>query len=405
MAFSTVLTRNDLQNVLAHINLGDDAHKEITQAEFDALTDEEKDDGTIYFITDGISKNIFLDDNTPVGAIMPYGGDSDPAYWLICDGRAVSRTAYAELFAVIGTTYGTGDGSTTFNLPNLKGKVAIGSDTGYNLGDSGGEAVHTLNQNEIPNYNIGFHPVAPAYHTQYNNGGFIGTSIAKGSHTSVTNPSSTSGNVQYGYNVYTNGGGQAHNNMQPYLVTNYIIKTSSAAQKEQSNIDLFYPVGSCYETTDSEFDPSIRWGGVWERTGSTIVDDYNSTTIEDILVPGPNVNIITANYSCKNGIAQLYIRWSNKTTISANNDGNITNITIGTLVAGKRPIYSATGTSYGDEGGPAFYIAQPTGQVDMGAAGGTGAARTIAVGTFWGLGMTYVVGGSHPTLYTWHRIG
>ena len=255
MAVSKMLTRNDLQNVLAHINLGDDAHKEITQAEFDALTDEEKDDGTIYFITDGISKNIFLDDNTPVGAIMPYGGSSDPAYWLICDGRAVSRTAYAELFAVIGTTYGIGDGSTTFNIPDLRGRVAVGHNTTYGLGASGGEATHTLSIAEMPSH----------------------------THTNLYHSSSTS--QTWGYNFESNGqrsaqsessggigltgGGQAHNNMQPYLVTNYIIKTSSAAQKEQSNIDLFYPVGARFETSDSTFNPSIRWGGIWERE-----DDY-----------------------------------------------------------------------------------------------------------------------------------
>lgn len=264
MAVSKTLTRNDLQNVLAHINLGDDAHREITQAEFDALTDEEKDDGTIYFITDGISKNIFLDDNTPVGAIMPYGGDSDPAYWLICDGRAVSRIAYAELFAVIGTTYGTGDGSTTFNIPDLRGRVAVGHNTTYGLGASGGEATHTLSVNEIPSHT----------HSFVKGGASININVTSGVETTSGFESASTGGL-WGGNKKANsaiantGGGQAHNNMQPYLVTNYIIKTSSAAQKEQSNIDLFYPIGARFETSDSTFNPSIRWGGVWERE-----DDY-----------------------------------------------------------------------------------------------------------------------------------
>lgn len=279
MPLSKTLTRNDLQNVLAHINLGDDAHREITQAEFDALTDEEKDDGTIYFITDGISKNIFLDDNTPVGAIMPYGGDSDPAYWLICDGRAVSRTAYAELFAVIGTTYGEGDGSTTFNIPDLRGRVTVGHNTTYELGASGGEATHTLVQNEIPNYRIGYVQVpVPSAHTQWSNGGIKAASPSntldwsgKSNYVDNTgiNKAANTSSTAYGWEIDTNGGGQAHSNMQPYLVTNYIIKTASAAQKEQSNIDLFYPVGARFETSDSTFNPSVRWGGVWERE-----DDY-----------------------------------------------------------------------------------------------------------------------------------
>lgn len=265
MAVSKMLTRNDLQNVLAHINLGDDAHKEITQAEFDALTDEEKDDGTIYFITDGISKNIFLDDNTPVGAIMPYGGDSDPAYWLICDGRAVSRTAYAELFAVIGTTYGTGDGSTTFNIPDLRGRVAVGHNTTYGLGASGGEAAHTLSVNEMPSHAHTPNNWIVVTNSNYVSAGDKIPSGTSGAFSAKINATANSDN----YISNNTGGGLSHNNMQPYLVTNYIIKTSSAAQKEQTNIDLFYPVGARFETSDSTFNPSIRWGGVWTLLSNT----------------------------------------------------------------------------------------------------------------------------------------
>lgn len=266
MPLSKTLTRNDLQNVLAHINLGDDAHKEITQAEFDALTDEEKDDGTIYFITDGISKNIFLDDNTPVGAIMPYGGNSDPAYWLICDGRTVSRTAYAELFAVIGTTYGTGDGSTTFNIPDLRGRVAVGSGLGTaqdaverSLGQNGGSEKVTLDISQMPSHaHTNLYLVSSggegSFGYNYTNG------AGRGKRSAATEASGGIGNT---------GGGQAHDNMQPYLVTNYIIKIASAAQKEQTNIDLFYPIGARFETSDSTFNPSIRWGGVWTLLSNT----------------------------------------------------------------------------------------------------------------------------------------
>lgn len=260
MPSSKLLTRNDLQNVLAHINLGDDAHKEITQAEFDALTDEEKNDGTIYFITDGISKNIFLDDNTPVGAIMPYGGDSDPAYWLICDGRAISRTAYAELFAVIGTTYGSGDGSTTFNIPDLRGRVAVGHNTTYGLGTSGGTNTNILTLENLPGRDL-----IQAYKPSSATGSTSGIAWGGITPTGYYATSNYDAKIYGAITEYE----KPVNNMQPYLVTNYIIKTSSAAQKEQSNIDLFYPIGARFETSDSTFNPSIRWGGVWERE-----DDY-----------------------------------------------------------------------------------------------------------------------------------
>lgn len=69
--------------------------------------------------------------NLPAGiGPLPYAGSTIPTGWLECDGSAVSRTTYAALFTAIGTTWGTGDGSTTFNLPDMRGKVAIGSGTG-----------------------------------------------------------------------------------------------------------------------------------------------------------------------------------------------------------------------------------------------------------------------------------
>jgi len=67
-------------------------------------------------------------DATPTGMIAPFAGAAVPNGWLLCDGAAVSRTSYAALFAVISTTYGAGDGTTTFNLPDLRGRVAIGRD-------------------------------------------------------------------------------------------------------------------------------------------------------------------------------------------------------------------------------------------------------------------------------------
>lgn len=87
-------------------------------------------------------------DFVPIGALMAWGADTAPDRWLICDGRAVSRTTYRALFEIIGTTYGAGDGSTTFNLPDFRGRFALGvaaSGTGATLGATGGaiDHVHT----------------------------------------------------------------------------------------------------------------------------------------------------------------------------------------------------------------------------------------------------------------------
>lgn len=157
----------------------------------------------------------YIDNFIPKGIINPYAGSTAPDGWLICDGSAISRSTYADLFEVIGTTYGTGDGETTFNLPDLKGKIPVGydiSDNDFNtIGKTGGEKSHTLIVDEIPSHNHSF------------------TSVING-----TNPSDSSqlriqsDRYQWGGTSSTTttntGNSQPHNIMQPYVVMNYIIK-------------------------------------------------------------------------------------------------------------------------------------------------------------------------------------
>lgn len=95
---------------------------ELTKAEYDALAI--KDPDTYYMITDDIAggDGAFV----PVGLIAPFAGSTAPTGWLLCNGQAVSRTDYAKLFNVIGTTYGGGNGSTTFNIPDMRESVPKG---------------------------------------------------------------------------------------------------------------------------------------------------------------------------------------------------------------------------------------------------------------------------------------
>lgn len=143
-----------------------------------------------------------------IGSVIPTARSSAPTGFLLCDGAAVSRTTYADLFAAIGTTYGAGDGSTTFNVPNGKGRVLVGRDAAQTefdtLGETGGAKTHTLTEAEMPAHT----------HTIPNDNGSSSQNTLMG------------GNLAEGTTASgSTGGGGAHNNLQPYIVINYLIKT------------------------------------------------------------------------------------------------------------------------------------------------------------------------------------
>lgn len=102
----------------------------------------------------------------PVGTVFAYAGSAVPTGWLDCDGAAVSRTTYAELFTALGTAYGVGDGSTTFNLPDFRSRAVLGvgapggSLTTRARGDTGGAETHTLVVSETPSHDHGPDPAA-----------------------------------------------------------------------------------------------------------------------------------------------------------------------------------------------------------------------------------------------------
>jgi len=161
----------------------------------------------------------------PVGSITMYGGSSAPSGWLYCNGQAVSRSIQSNLFNVIGTTFGNGDGSTTFNLPDLRDRFPLGdnsnggADAGRvgnfntNVGDSGGADEHQLTVNEMPSHK---HEL-----NMRSVDGPPDSSTANVGKVDNVNPSfSISDNA-----MYDTGGDQPHNNMPPFLAVSFIIKT------------------------------------------------------------------------------------------------------------------------------------------------------------------------------------
>jgi microcystin-dependent protein len=143
-----------------------------------------------------------------VGAVMIWTTATAPTGYLLCNGAAVSRTTYSDLFGVIGEIYGIGDGSLTFNVPNLKGSVPVGLDASQTefdtLAEADGHKTHALSIAELAAH-------THSYSVSDNVAGAGG-----GGGPRANNVAGTTGST---------GSGTAHNNLQPYLVMNYIIKT------------------------------------------------------------------------------------------------------------------------------------------------------------------------------------
>jgi microcystin-dependent protein len=182
----------------------------------------------------------------PVGAISEYAGVTAPLGWRVCDGSALSRTGFAALFAVLGTVYGAGDGSTTFNLPNIKGRVVVGFNSGDGnfdaMGETGGVGSHVLTAAEsgLPGHThghtlgTGIESVAHAHtslpinnqnasratgafdtHNHAPGSGFTGTENTLHTH-AITGGISA---------IASASAGAAHTNLQPYITLQKIIKT------------------------------------------------------------------------------------------------------------------------------------------------------------------------------------
>ena len=176
----------------------------------------------------------------PAGMIMPTAGSVEPSGWLYCYGQNLSRTTYARLFTAVGTTYGVGDGSTTFGMPDLRGRTIAGKDnmggttasrltaagsgiTGTTLGNTGGTETHALTIAQLATHT----------HTQNSHSHGIdvrnvdlaaGNASVQGSHAAATWGGVGGVNSTTATNQNT-GSGTAHQNTQPTIILNYLIKT------------------------------------------------------------------------------------------------------------------------------------------------------------------------------------
>jgi len=191
----------------------------------------------------------------PTGALMPYAGASAPTGYLLCDGSSVSSSTYLALHAVISNTYGgtayTGAGALSFNLPDLRGRLPMGAGTGTGLNSSGtgapsgtaqtartagqwgGEETNLLSTTEMPSHNHGGATQGGGSHSHTPAGSIgnvgLGTNnlaVAGGSQWGFTTSATITNTVaNHTHTIDAQGGGGRHNNVPPFVVLNYIIKT------------------------------------------------------------------------------------------------------------------------------------------------------------------------------------
>lgn len=155
-----------------------------------------------------------------IGEVKAFAGGAVPSKWKLCDGSVLSRSTYAGLFGAIGTAYGGGDGSTTFAIPDLRGRTAIGADpnnqstasghTAHALGQTAGKETHALTTSEMPSHSHSYSTYTFATNGQ-----------VSGAYNRISSPT--------GYNTGSAGGNAAHSLMQPYTAINYIIYTGVAS--------------------------------------------------------------------------------------------------------------------------------------------------------------------------------
>lgn len=157
---------------------------------------------------------------SPTGMITAFAASLPPTGWLICDGSAISRTTYAILFAVIGTEWGVGDGATTFNVPDLRGRLGLGVSGSHALASTGGAETVTLSVGQLPSHT----------HT-INDPGHVHTALVASSTNTAgaaagTATAGNTGSAVTGITINNTGSGNPVSLLNPFAAVQFIIKAT-----------------------------------------------------------------------------------------------------------------------------------------------------------------------------------
>lgn len=174
----------------------------------------------------------------PIGSVLSFAGSTPPAGWMLCAGQAVSRAAFSSLFNVIGTSFGSGDGTTTFNVPDCRGRVIAGKDDmggtdatrlsffgtiAKTIGGAFGAATHLLTAGQMPRHSHGVNDPSHVHAGVQNSTQSTGRSTATDQPPAVFSYGNTAPAFT-GISIQESGNNEVHNNTQPTIIFNMIIR-------------------------------------------------------------------------------------------------------------------------------------------------------------------------------------
>ena len=318
------------------------------------------------------------------GSIKMWGSSTPPNNWALCNGQAVSRTTYATLFSRIGTTYGSGDGSTTFNLPNFVDRFAVGAGTAYAAGSTGGYADAAVITHTHPvsssvsindsghNHNNVLQATSDNVQRRVNLNRAVGASgtDAIGSNLGRNTDNATTGisaSVNVSISAPTGAVSGTGRNLPPYISAYWIIKISddgSGGGTLQAGAGIDITSSGLYSTITNTGVKSLAAGTGISISGSAGNLTVTNTSSLPTLTAGQGISIAQngTTFTITNTVAAIPVVAGTGTTVTNTAGGAIVNANVANLQGG-------TGITVSNNGGTWTINAPGSGSASLGSSG------------------------------------